>query len=319
MKKAITFILLFLCIASLTFVFSPKVFSQTNVLQIISYSQYTHSSTGYYIVVGEVQNVGPDIITSATIYGTMQSTSNATNSASNYLSKIYADHILPNSTAPFFMMFTPDSSSTEDLSWVSSGIDLTFNTYVSSKNNTLEDNYIRVAGDTSSVSSDKYIVTGYVLNQGFLYPQYIEVAATFYDSAGKVIGVGISDLAIQYLAPHNVSEFSVSPIYPKPELTSDIARYTLNVVMKGTTTQPTASPSVSPASPSASTGVSPNTSATPSQSSPSGNDSQLPLSTIIEIAVAIAAVVVMAIFTILLRRRNTRRDKQKGLLDYTSS
>ena len=308
MKKAITFLLVFLCVASLSFTFSPRAFSQTSNLQVKSYSGYTDPSTGYYMIVGEVQNVGPDTITGATLYGTLQSVSNTTNTASIAGTFIYADHMFPNDTAPFNMMFTPETSSTGDLNWVPLGVTVTFNPNIISTNDTLQDNYLHIAGSTSSVSSGSYVVTGFVLNAGTLYPQILKVAAAFYDSTGKVIAVGISDSLTPYLAPHDVAAYSVTPLYPTPEMATAITGYTLNVVVRGTTEQPTPEPtSSSSASPSTSTGTSPSISATPSQTSSSDGNVSISIRDLYAIIAAVVAILIIVALTFMLRRRRSHK------------
>jgi hypothetical protein len=308
MKKAITFLLVFLCVASLSFTFSPGAFSQTSNLQVKNYSGYTDPSTGNYMVVGEVQNVGPDTITGATLYGTLRSVSNTTETADIAGTYIFADHMFPNDTAPFSMMFTSDTSSTGNLNWVPLGVTVTFNPNIISTNDTLQDNYLHIAGSTSSVSTGSYVVTGFVLNAGTLYPQTLKVAAAFYDSTGKVIATGISESLTAYLAPHEVATFSVTPLYPTPEMLTAITGYTLNVVIRGTTTQPTPAPSVSASvSPSSSTSTSPSTSATPSQTSSSDGNFSISLRDLYAIIAAVVVILIIVALTFMLRRRRSRK------------
>jgi hypothetical protein len=122
MKTVSKTILVFLFVILSVITLLPYAFGQSSDLQVKSYSHYLDPTTHHYIIVGEVQNVGSTTITSASIYGSMQSSSNDSETANIAFSIILADHIAPGDTAPFYMVFTPDASSTGDFNWVTNGV-----------------------------------------------------------------------------------------------------------------------------------------------------------------------------------------------------
>jgi type IV secretory pathway TrbL component len=63
MKKTTVYSIVVLTMLSLGLFLVPSAFSQTSNVKILSYTYY-YDSQGGLIVVGEIQNVGPDIISS---------------------------------------------------------------------------------------------------------------------------------------------------------------------------------------------------------------------------------------------------------------
>ncbi len=66
--------------------FSSKRFSQTQNIKIVSYTYYI-DNLGYLDVVGEVQNVGSNTVTSVILTGTVYS-SDGTDQADSYTNKL---------------------------------------------------------------------------------------------------------------------------------------------------------------------------------------------------------------------------------------
>jgi hypothetical protein len=300
MKKTITLFLVFICATSLMFAFTPTAHSQSNNLQVKSYSWYTSPSAGYFVVVGEVQNIGADTVRSAVITGFAYDAAGEVQSQTEN-SIIYASQILPNDTAPFYMYFTENSSTNGTLSWVPTVDHIAFNFYVQT-NSTQVNNDLYVAGHSGAVdSTGNYSVSGIVLNRGTGYPQNIWVVGTFYDSVGKVVAVGYSNYLTHYLPPNNYTQFSFTPTDPTPQMANTIQTYTLQVLSDGTTTEPTPAPSTT-----ASTSASPI--ATPSQSasastSPAGSDSSTSSTLLYVIVAAIAVALVILVLVLVLKRR----------------
>jgi hypothetical protein len=165
------------------------------------------------------------------------------------------------------------------------------------------------ASDPYVDASGNYTVEGVVVNRGNLYPQYIWVAAAFYDASGKVVAVGVCDyLNPKYLAPTNSTLFSVTPTDPTAQMASKIASYKLQILSKGVVeTPPSSSPSPSGTS-------SPSSSATPTAGP---TDSTLPgvtpspetglyisMNTVYAIVVAIVVVVVIIVLAFVLRKKS---------------
>ena len=65
MEKSVVGSLVFVSMIFLCFTFIPNVLSQPENVEVLNYSWYP-SQGGYLVVVGEVQNVGPNIIENIT-------------------------------------------------------------------------------------------------------------------------------------------------------------------------------------------------------------------------------------------------------------
>ncbi len=110
MKKAPICLIFILTICSLGSVLVPIVHSQiseTQNIQIGSQSWYI-DSLGNLAVVGEVQNIGPDVIDRLVLTGTA-STQNGV--ASTSFTSVYVAQLLPQQKAPFDMGFQPPQGS----------------------------------------------------------------------------------------------------------------------------------------------------------------------------------------------------------------
>jgi len=302
MKKTLTLFLVFICAASLMFAFTPNARSQSdNNLVVKSYSWYTSPFTGYFVVVGELENTGTDIVHSATMRGFAYNASGDIQAEAEWV-QIYSTQILPNETAPFYMYFTDSSSVNGTLDWVPTVDHIGFNTYTLEADNTQNNNELYVVAHNGAIdASGNYSVTGIVLNRGEEYPQNVWVVGSFYDASGQVVAVGFSNYLTHYLPPNNYTQFTFTPTDPTSGMATTIQSYTLHVLSSGTTTEPTATPSTSPsatASPTATPTQSTSTSATPA-----GSDDSISSSLLYVIIAAVAVVVVILLLVIILRRR----------------
>jgi hypothetical protein len=319
MKKAITLLLVFLCSASMLMIFSPAGIAQaqSGPVQVVSYSWYKSAFSGDLIVVGEVQNTGPDILRNVVLTGTAYTVDGVAQGSSS-LTNIYVGdphyatgEFLPNQKAPFFMEFGPQDTVWQNMTWIDLGIDhIEFRIFPTAANYTTPKSYsdVRLVSPSNYVDAAlNYTVTGVAFNYGTGYPQNVFVVASFYDATGKVIAVGFSNyLSTHYLAPNDFGQFILQPTEPTAAMATQIASYNLTVITSGTTTQPaaTTSPSASPAgttsSPTAS--GSPTIQPTNSQSSPESGESGIPMRYIFAIAAAVVIVVAVIVVAVLLRR-----------------
>ena len=254
MKKSTVFFLVCLALLSLGLTLIPKVASQPENIKILSYSWYT-DSYGDFIVVGEIQNVGPNTIATVSLSGTVY-TQDGTAQAYGYGSA-YVNYLAPQQKAPFYMDFTPQTSITGDLSWVSLGVDHVDFTVVDAATT---DNYqypgLSVTDDSGSADSEGvYWVTGHVQNSGTQAATNILVVGTFYNSAGTVVAIGYTEpLTPNPLEPSSSATFKVGAFdQNQSKVTSDqkIARYALLLqaqapVLSGTPPSPTPTPEATP-------------------------------------------------------------------------
>ena len=263
MKKSIVFFLACLALVSLGLTLIPKVASQPENIKILSYSWYT-DSYGDFIVVGEIQNAGPNTIASVSLSGTVY-TQDGTAQAYGY-SSAYVNYLAPQQKAPFYIDFSPQTSITGDLSWVSTGIDhVDFNVIDAETTDKYQYPGLSITDDSGSTDSEGvYWVSGHVQNSGTQAATNIIVVGTFYNSAGTVVAIGYTDSITGYtqdsthtpipLDPSDTASFRVGAFdQNQSEVASDrkIARYSLLVqiqapIFSGTPPSPTPTPEATP-------------------------------------------------------------------------
>jgi hypothetical protein len=316
MKKALTLLLVFLCSASLLLTFSSSgtVQAQSSVAKVVTYSWYKSVWSGNLIVVGELQNTGPDLLSNVVLTGIAYTVDGEAQATQAYSIIYTAGELMPNQIAPFFMEFNPSESVWGNMSWIELGIDrIDFRTIPTKSNATTSSMYsdVRLISPANYIdSAGNYTVTGIVFNYGTGYPESVWVVGSFYDAAGKVVAVGYSNFVDpHYLAPNEYAQFSLKPTEPTAAMASQIASYNLTVLTKGSTTQPTPGPSISvaptgTASPTGSPTNEPTNSEEP-QSSPDGGDSGIPTRYLFAIVAAVVVVVAVIVVAVLLRRNRT--------------
>jgi hypothetical protein len=263
MKKSIVFFLACLALVSLGLTLVPKVASQPENIKILSYSWYT-DSYGDFIVVGEIQNVGPETIASVGLSGTVYN-QDGTAQAYGYGSA-YVNYLSPLQKAPFYIDFTPQTSITGDLSWVSLGIDhVDFNVVEGETTDKYQYPSLSVTDSSGKVDSEGvYWVSGHVQNSGTQAATYVRVIGTFYNSAGTVVAIGYTDSITGYtedqahlpipLDPSSTASFTVGAFdQNQSTVASDqkIANYALLVqaeepILSGTPPSPTPTPEATP-------------------------------------------------------------------------
>ena len=126
MKKIITMVIIAaLVLAAFSMLSTQSVKAAASEASVISYSWYTApsntvlaSAPGDLIVVGEVENVGSNIIGNVTVQGIAFSSTGQELATTTTQAFVY--DMLPGQRAPFYLDFNAASSTTDDLSWVSS-------------------------------------------------------------------------------------------------------------------------------------------------------------------------------------------------------
>jgi hypothetical protein len=291
LKKIITMVIIAaLVLAAFSMLSTQSVKAATSEASVLTYSWYTApsntvlaSAPGDFIVVGEVENVGSNIIENVTLQGTALSSAGTALATTTTQAFVY--HTLPGQKAPFYLDFTAASSTTDNLSWISSVSSV--QVIVTSVTDTTARQYsgvmIPAEGGSSAYTpgNGSYIVIGTIVNNGTQMDQYPWVVATFYNSTGAVIGMNFTVELTSSLAPTDALRFFATPTDDTSQLTSEIASYSLMVdslTMSSSTSTPTSSPT----------------------SSPSKSTPQLP---ILPIAVAVVVIVVVIAALMLLRKR----------------
>ena len=306
MKKTITMLIIAaLVLAAFSMVYTQSVKADsTSEVRILSYSYYVApsntilaSEAGDLIIVGEIENVGSNVIANVTLKGiafgsSAQEFATTTTQAFTY-------YMEPGQTAPFYLDLNAASSTTNDLSWVSSVTDVTVLVdSVTDATNIYNNSYtikypdlIIPAGmeQTYLPGNGTYYAFGTIVNNGTQAAQYPWVVTTFYNLAGKVIGINFTDYLTNSLAPGDAIRFFASPADDTPTLTNEIANYTSIVdclTLVSSTTLPTAPP---------------NPIVTPSTTTTS---TQLPTLPIV-VAVVVIIAVVIAVLMLVRKRQET--------------
>jgi hypothetical protein len=312
-KKVLLTIFVIFALFSLTLMLVPEVRSQTQSVKIVSYTYYI-DSLGYLVVVGEVQNDGPNTIASVVVTGVVSSTDG---SQSSSYAQVWGQNLLPQQKAPFYMEFTSESNNG---AWNSDISNVELNVY--SADPTAEYQYqgLEITSQQSYLGTNKvgtladfgvFWVTGTIQNTGSQTAENVSVIATFYNSQKEVVAVGYSDKTTMNpysISPQQSSTFKLGAFDLNQSIVpSDkkIVTYSLLLQMQGPilegsspVTVPTLPPTASPPPISSYTPIPTNTSGNPSDANSSGT----PISPAVYIIVGIAIAIIVIAGLILLRK-----------------
>lgn len=309
-KVMVVAVLAVLTLAAFSTLLAPRArAADLSEARVLSYSWYVAPAstseaeyTGDLITVGEVQNVGSNIIESVAVRG------EAYNSTGDLvawsLASFQLSGILPGQKAPFYMDFTPESSVTGDQSWVPdvTNVSITINT-VRDTNSTPYSGLITAASSVGS--SNPFTVIGIIQNNGSEATGSIATVTTFYDASGTVVALNFTNYLTDSLAPGATIQFSATPTDNTAQLSAKIATYAVLVQSVPLNASPSPSPSAS-SLPSASTSPTSSPTVTPSSSvQPSGSSEPQPTDStwLIYIAVGVVAVVVVAVAVLVILKR----------------
>ena len=305
MKNNALYVFLLLTLVLLSLALTPQVSSQPEKIKVLDYSWYV-DSFGDFIVVGEIQNIGSNIIDSVTLSGLVYTTDGIAQAGST--GGAYVNQLIPQQKAPFYIIFPPQSSASGNLDWVSIGVDHIDFT-VNKADPTTEYQYPDLTIKSSSGGADAdgiYWVTGALENSGTQTASTIRVIGTFYSASGTVIAVGYTDpLTPTSLASSSSVSFKVAAFdLNQNEVSSDkkITNYRLLIqitepLLTGTT------PTSPPSTPSSSGNTPPPTESPNSNNSNNSSDSNPIAPEMLYaavIAISIIGIVGVALF---LRRR----------------
>jgi hypothetical protein len=230
MKKGVIVFFVFVSIISLFVTSIPNVQSQPENVEVLSYSWYPAIVQGveFILVVGEVQNVGPNIIDKIYLGGEIY-TKDGEAQALSYV-KVYSDLILPQQKAPFEMYFYTTNSYTSDFSWYPIGIDyIDFGVVEANTTENYQYPDLEIINSAGHEDQNVYTVAGNIRNNGDQWAGRIWVIATFYNASGHAIAAGISDYTDPdtLAAGLQVASFSVSPLDYTNTLATQITDYSL--------------------------------------------------------------------------------------------
>jgi hypothetical protein len=261
LKKIIAVVVLTaLIIATLAFLPLPSVKAAASEVRVLSYSYYTAPANpvlaqnqGDIVVVGEVQNVGSNIVQNVTLGGTALDSSGNT-IASSSTGVVWSYEMAPGQKAPFFIDFTPQSSTTSSTNWMSSLAKFTITVLsVTDTTTSAYPNFHVPSAPSVLNESDVYTVVGTIVNNGTQTMEYVWVVTTFYNAAGTVVGLNYTYIVTPtaVLHPGGAARWIATPADDTAQLTNEIANYSYVIdsspLTTSSSTQPTLTPTASPA------------------------------------------------------------------------
>ena len=316
-KKAIVYSLVLLAVLSLTLTIVPHTSAQTQNVKILTHSWYI-DSIGLLVVVGEIQNKGPNTIKQVILGGTAQGSDGTSVDAMG--TPAWVAYLAPNQKAPFYMEFYDQNNQNGGM-WPASDVS-NINLQVLQAEPTQNYSYpdVKVQASTGTVRADgAYWVTGTVKNTGTQTAQSVLIVGTYYNSAGTVVATGYSNASlIPSLAPSSTAEFQLGAFdldQTKVPSEQKVAKYELLVQVQGpilvstvpivtpnpSDTQTTPTPTSTETSGSGPTGF--------PQNSPDSNTTE-PLSTTAIIGIVIAVVIAVAAVTLLMMRKRKSQSQE---------
>ncbi|MFB3889099.1 MAG: FxLYD domain-containing protein [Candidatus Bathyarchaeia archaeon] len=241
MNKLIAFLVLLALVISV-----PSTEAALNVA-ILSHQGYV-GSTGSYYIVGEVQNVGNQAYKYVEVIATFYNTNGSVVGTEFTYIELYVLH--PSAKSPFKILFLEKN--------VVPLIDH-YSLSVSYDPATARPGNLKILSNTSYVGQTGNLhVVGEIQNNGNNTANYVEVFATFYDTAGNVVAEestfsNPSTLSAGQKAPFDILfvEKARVPLIDHYVLTAESNEYSLEgTIMPSASPIPTTTPSPSPLQPS---------------------------------------------------------------------
>jgi hypothetical protein len=203
LKKPLTYLLITLAIISLSIPLTSTVHAQTASIKVLNYTYY-FDALGYIVVVGEVQNQGPNNINGTVLTGIITSSDGQ---QVNGWTQVWGKYLTPQQKAPFYMEFQTQTESGTYITDVS-----TVDIYVAQATPTA---YYQNPDLLTITSSQGYVgtnpgrpatanqpsdgdlgvfwVKGTIQNTGNEPAQQVRVYGTFYNANGDPVATGYSE------------------------------------------------------------------------------------------------------------------------------
>lgn len=230
-KTIAVLVLAALIVAAFAIIPPPSVHADASEARVVSYSWYTSSvsgglaaNAGDIVVVGEIENVGSNIIDTANV------TANAYNSAGEEigtaLGMSFTYETLPGDKAPFSIDMTPDDGTTGTTGWLSSVTNVTVSVY--SVTDTSSQPYMGLTTPqtpTGFNDGGDYTVVGTIVNTGSQEVGDVWVVTTFYDAAGTVVGFNYTDYLVTSLPVGAPTRWVATPIDNTAQLSDEITNF----------------------------------------------------------------------------------------------
>jgi hypothetical protein len=328
LKKTLVSLLIIVLACSITLPFIPTAISQVSTVKVLGYTYY-YDSLGFLVVVGEVQNQGPNIIDSIILTGTV---SDSNGLQTDSYTTVWGSNLLPNQKAPFYMEFQPktlDDQYLSDVATVNINVhkaDPTSSYQYPDLTITSQQSYIGTNPGTHATTNNPsdgdlgvYWVTGTIQNIGTETAQNVTVFATFYNKDGAPVAVGYTGSTTMnpYFIPAGQSAtFKLGAFDLNQSIVptdKKIATYSLLIQNLGpirdTGTAPVPVATATPTPP-------PLSSRTPAPTNPDGStpigsngSTNLTIPTWGLVAIAAVAIALVAAAFLMLRRRTSQRKR----------
>jgi len=263
LKKTITFLIIVaLILPSLALFSATTVKAQGSIseAQVVSYRSYAApsntvlaSAAGDLIVVGEVQNVGSNIISNITVQGVGLSSTGQT--LATVVTQAFVYDMLPGQKAPFYLDLSAGST-TQGQNLVSSVS--SFNISIASVTDTFERQYtglkIPDPGVTGIIdpTTGTYTAIGTIVNNGTQTTGKVWAVVSFYDAAGKLVSFNFTNYLSDSLRPGDATRFIAVPADDTADLSNQIATSSATIDSltnsQSTSGQPTSSATTTPPS-----------------------------------------------------------------------
>ena len=230
MKRTVTISILSIVMISLFLNFIPNVSSQSDNVKVLSYSWYYNSEYNDVLVIGEVQNIGPNNIEFIALSGALNSLDGEDQAWSR--ARTYANETLPQQKAPFRMYFFADYSDSQDFNWTLGDYgNIQFGVLEANQTENYQYPNLEIVDNTHQIdATGLYTVTGTVKNTGDETAGKLWVVATFYNATGDVIATGFSDyLSPDFLEPNQTASFSLNTVDAFPDFSTELRQIPYNI------------------------------------------------------------------------------------------
>jgi hypothetical protein len=296
MKKILASFLIALFACFMMAVLIPGAHSQVNEPQNIHIGSHSYyiDSLGNLMVIGEVQNVGSDVIDKVILTGSAFTVDGL---ESGSYCQAWVFQLLPQQKAPFYMEFYPPQDAN---GWYSIG-DISLNVAEAKATTWYQYQDLTIIGASATIGNTAgyngaYMVSGTIKNTGSQAATNITVVGTFFNSTGIPIGAGYTTyLSPRTLNPGESTSFQVAAL----DLNQSIVPSSLKITSYSLLVQ-TEQPLLEGNAPQATPYTGSGTSDTPQP----GTDTSGGSTTLIFGAVAAVVIIVVAVAFLFLRKRS---------------
>jgi uncharacterized protein YxeA len=190
MKKTLTCLLILLVASAITLTFTPNASCQTSNVRILDNYSFYEDSLGNLVAIGEVQNVGSNVIANVTLTGSITSDSVTAQGSC----AVWGYDLLPGQKAPFYMEFYKEGSNSVT-SWTGvTKSDISLAVYGAPETSQYMYQGVQITSSQATpTATGEYWVTAQLQNSGTQTAQGVWVFATFFNSQGEAVGAGYID------------------------------------------------------------------------------------------------------------------------------